>query len=93
MKVFLHLQAGEQSNSPFSKLKILINSLLFPMTTIPIQVYFVLEKTAEIYKLFYLNKKQKLNLLFCFDIAEFIIKTEMVVQWKIEKNKNTNLNP
>ena len=28
-----------------------------------------------------------------FDIADIIIKTEMVIKWKIEKNKNTNLNP
>jgi len=27
-----------------------------------------------------------------FDIAD-ILKTEMVIKWKIEKNKNTNLNP
>ena len=28
-----------------------------------------------------------------FDIADIIIKTEMVIKCKIEKNKNTNLNP
>ena len=28
-----------------------------------------------------------------FDIADIIIKTEMVIKWKIEEDKNTNLNP
>ena len=28
-----------------------------------------------------------------FDIADIIIKTEMVIKWKIEENRNTNLNP
>ena len=28
-----------------------------------------------------------------FDIADIIIKTEMMIKWETEKNKNTNLNP
>jgi len=28
-----------------------------------------------------------------FDIADIIIKTDMVIKWKIEKNKNTDVNP
>jgi len=52
------------------------------------------QTTAHLLKHFAIKTKLKAkSLRQRFDIADIIIKTEMVIKRKIKKNKNTNLNP